>query len=234
MTNDSSIKAIIEARYRQQYQQFISCDWFGRLTAGALSKAELIDFVSQLCQAHLRSPQVLAFLFAMAPPAARERVKDNMLEELGLLGEDEPHPQLLRKLAKAIPAIDHDWQHIEIEADNFIRYKTLEPFLFVNLTEFSLSAMLETFAFEWVLARVTSQFADALRRGLDLGDDELEWFLLHSEVDIVHAEEGLQTLVEFIEYFDIDSESLSNIIGLTFRYNVFAKRYCNTLIEFDD
>jgi hypothetical protein len=48
-------------------------------------------------------------------------------------------------------------------------------------------------------------------------------------VDKRHAEEGLDAVVNYIQFYDFDPIDVQSIIELTFRENVFVKRYLGEL-----
>src|SRR5215468_4114049 len=95
-----SLRASIQARFDKQVGDFVGCAEFSALEAGRASRAEYDRFIENVVRAHLRSPQLLAFLYSLAPPAAAPNLLHNMLEELGIEEEDgTAHPSLLRQLA---------------------------------------------------------------------------------------------------------------------------------------
>ncbi len=53
----------------------------------------------------------------------------------------------------------------------------------------------------------------------------LEWFTHHSEVDIRHAEQGLDDLDLFVGYYGVTHEDAITIVEMALRENVFIKRY---------
>jgi pyrroloquinoline quinone (PQQ) biosynthesis protein C len=64
-----------------------------------------------------------------------------------------------------------------------------------------------------------------------LSRDDLAWFHHHAEVDIAHAQQGLDTLVDYTTYYGIDDESVRTIAEITFRDNIFLKRYFDLQVE---
>ena len=53
----------------------------------------------------------------------------------------------------------------------------------------------------------------------------LEWFTHHSEVDIRHAEQGLDDLEAYVRYYEFADDEALTIVEMTLRENVFARRY---------
>jgi pyrroloquinoline quinone (PQQ) biosynthesis protein C len=93
------------------------------------------------------------------------------------------------------------------------------------MKELGLSVLMETVAFEWMLSRMASRIARALSDHRRLPRQSLEWFHHHSEVDRRHAEEGLDSVAAYAHFYEIDREDAGTILELTFRENVFIKRY---------
>ncbi len=223
----------IEGWYKRLHEQFSSHATYKKFIGKTGSKPEAEAFVKRVCKAHLRSPQVLGFVYAVTSPKSRHHIEHNLLEELGHESPGDPsHPLLLKQLAKAMGVSDHTWTTYEDEAEQVLRNKTIEPIMFGTLMETGLNVMLEVFAFEWMLARESRHMGTALKHYLGLEEKDLEWFYHHSEVDIAHAEQGLDTLVDYLTYFKIDDETVRTVAEITFRENVFLKRYFDLQVEF--
>ncbi|MBC7795725.1 MAG: iron-containing redox enzyme family protein [Pyrinomonadaceae bacterium] len=220
-----NLHTIIESKYDSQTTEFVATRRFQSLESGAVSSVDYDEFIVNICRTHLRSPQIVAFLFAVAPPAAAENLKENMLEEMGLDDAGVSHPTLLIELAAAIGFDEAGRKRLETAAQDELRRIITDPILFGTLKEVGLNVMLETVAFEWMLSRISSRIADFLSKHRNLSESSLEWFRHHSEVDIRHAEEGLQAVVDYINYYEIDAPDVETIIDVTFRENVFIKRY---------
>ena len=80
-----------------------------------------------------------------------------------------------------------------------------------------------------LLSRMASRIAHFLGQNRQLPNESLIWFYHHSEVDKRHAEEGLDAVVNYIQFYDFDSMDVQSILELTFRENVFVKRYFGEL-----
>src|SRR6267142_4533214 len=102
MDNDhGSLRSTIELLFARQVESLTVSDEFRALENGSAAPDRYDTFIQNVARAHLRSPQLLAFLYALAPPAAAADLQHNLLEELGLdeaLGR--PHPDLLRELLR--------------------------------------------------------------------------------------------------------------------------------------
>ena len=169
--------------------------------------------------------QFSEILFSVAPPASVEDVKHNMLEELGLDETGLPHPKLLIKLAQRAGFNENEVKQLEILAQEELKRMTSEQILYGTVKEIGLSALLETASFEWMLSRLASRMAKFLEKHRGISKEGLEWFSHHSEVDIRHAEEQLDSIVEYVKYYQFDQSHFESILELTFRENVFIKRY---------
>jgi len=215
----------IEASYSKHVKFFEESEVFQCLIFGDADKAFYDCFVANVCQTHLKSPQILAFLYSAAPPAVAPHIKHNMLEELGFDKEGISHPSLLYKLADSAGFTKEMTQRLENGFQQELKELMSQPFLFGTLNEFGLSVLLEVTCFEWMLSRLSNRIGKALEQYHHLSAESLEWFYHHSEVDICHAEEGLNSVVKYIEYYDFDKDDLEAIIDITFRENIFVKRY---------
>ncbi|MFP5504110.1 MAG: iron-containing redox enzyme family protein, partial [Candidatus Sericytochromatia bacterium] len=98
-----------------------------------------------------------------------------------------------------------------------------------SLRDVAFAVMVETIAYEWMLSRVSSRIARFLASHRGLTAESLAWFTHHSEVDIQHAEEGLDSLEAYIDYYALGREEVETIVELTMRENVFIKRYFGEL-----
>lgn len=217
--------SLIESEYSKHTENFASCDFFQQLENGAANTKFYDDFIAAVCRTHLKSPQILAFLYSVAPPASAENIKHNLLEELGLDAGGVSHPALLLKLAASAGFDEAARKSLEIAAQEELRRIISNPILFGSLRETGLSVLLETVSFEWMLSRLAGRMARFLAKNRKLSRPDLEWFYHHSEVDLRHAEEGLQSVADYIEFYEFDAADVEMILDVTFRENVFIKRY---------
>ncbi len=219
------IRTWIETYYAQQAQAFEQSQTFQAFESGVLNSEQYDRFIQNLCSTHLKSPQILAFLYAAVPPSVAPTIQHNMLEELGLDEEGISHPNLLRQLAAAAGFTAEGRSQLEASAQEELRRMCTDPFLYGTLKEFGLNVLLEVTCFEWMLSRLSGRMGKALQQHRGLASESLEWFFHHSEVDIRHAEEGLDTVVEYIRYYEFDRDEVEAIADITFRENIFLKRY---------
>jgi hypothetical protein len=215
----------IEKLYLRAIEEFTTCPDFKAMEAGAASKSDYDRLILNVVRTHLRSPQLLAFLFSVSPPQTYSNLLHNMLEELGI-DEDSgvPHPTILRELADGA-GLGSMLSEVEARAAADIRQVVVDPLLYPSLREVGLAALVEVEAFEYMLSRVASRIARALAAHRNLSSETVRWFTYHSEVDIKHAEQGLENLEAYIAYYNIEGEEALTIAEIAMRENVFIKRY---------
>jgi pyrroloquinoline quinone (PQQ) biosynthesis protein C len=219
----------VEDLYRRSVGEFLNSPQFRALETGAASRSGYDAFLAGVVRSHLRSPQLLAFLFSLAPPDASGDLLHNMLEELGIdHASGIAHASMLREMA-AGAGLAHLLPELEAHAIADIRQVVVEPVLYGTLREVGLAALVEVEAFEYMLSRSATRIARALKRHRRLSDETLKWFTYHSEVDIEHAEQGLQSLEKYIRYYDLAPQDALTIAEMSLRENVFLKRYFGAL-----
>lgn len=198
---------------------------FQDLETGLAPRGHYDAFLENVARAHLRSPQLLAFLYSIAPPAAAESVLHNLLEELGREDDGSPaHPTLLRELI-VDAGLGHRLPDIESAADGDLRSVVVDPILYGTLRDLGLAAFTEIVAFEFMLSRVSGRIAAALARHRGLATSRLRWFTHHSEVDVAHAEQGLDGLDAYVRYYAVPEDEARTIAEMALRENVFLRRY---------
>jgi Iron-containing redox enzyme len=216
----------IEKLYCRAIDEFTTCPDFKAIEAGTARKSDYDRFVMNVVRTHLRSPQLLAFLFSVSPPNAYSNLLHNMLEELGLDDDSSvSHPALLRDLVVGA-GLGAQLAAVEARAAADVRQVVVDPLLYPSLRDIGLAAMVEIEAFEYMLSRVASRIARALVVHRGLSSETVRWFTYHSEVDIAHAEQGLGNLEAFIAYYNIERDEALTIAEIAMRENVFIKRYC--------
>lgn len=220
-----TIHSLIESQYAAQAKFFEHSSSFQQLESGKAPVEFYDQFIANLCQTHLKSPQILAFLYAVSPPEAAPQIRHNMLEELGLDEAGISHPGLLYQLAAAAGFDETAQAELTRAAQEQLRVMCTDPLMFGTIKELGLSILLEVTCFEWMLSRLSSRIGKALETHRQLSPNHLEWFYHHSEVDIRHAEEGLLSVAHYVDYYEIDPSELEVILDITFRENIFIKRY---------
>jgi hypothetical protein len=222
---ESTVRQRFERLFDEQVASLTGSAPFRALEDGSAAPEQYDAFLESVARAHLRSPQLLAFLYALAPPAAAEDLRHNLLEELGLDEDDgRPHPDLLEDLL-AGAGLAHRLPAIAAGADADIRRVVVDPLLYGTLREVGLAALTEIVAFEHMLSRVSGRIARALAEHRDLPPAALAWFTHHSEVDVRHAEQGLDDLEAYVAWYDFTPGEAATIAELALRENVFTRRY---------
>ena len=84
--------------------------------------------------------------------------------------------------------------------------------------------MIKVNAFEYMLSRVSSRIAQFLEQHRGLPMEKLEWLTHHSEVDIQHAEEGFQSIDDWVEYYELQGTA-ETIAEMALRENPFIESY---------
>jgi pyrroloquinoline quinone (PQQ) biosynthesis protein C len=225
-----SFRSAVEAAFARQVDSLTGCDDFRALEEGRAAPAQYDAFIENVARSHLRSPQLLAFLYALSPPRAADDLRHNLLEELGLEeASGRAHPDLLEDLL-AGAGLGHRLPVVQAEADEDLRRVVVEPLLHGTLREVGLAALTEIVAFEYMLARVSSRLARALATHRGVPAPALTWFTHHSEVDIRHAEQGLADLAAYVEYYEVDEQDALTVVSMALRDNVFARRYFRDVV----
>ena len=75
-----ALHSLIEAYYDTQTGDFAKSSEFQKLESGRFNVIEIDEFIHNLCRSHLKSPQILAFLYAIAPPDAAGALQHNQLD----------------------------------------------------------------------------------------------------------------------------------------------------------
>ena len=222
---NGSVRSQVEALFTRQVEALTASPQLRALEEGVATLAHYDAFIENVARAHLRSPQLVAFLFAVAPPAAAHHLLDNLLEELGLeTPSARPHPDLLRDLLEGA-GLGHRLALLEAQAEDDIRRVVTEPLLYSTLRDVGLAALTEIVAFEFMLSRVSGRIARALTAHRGLRGAALTWFTHHSAVDARHAAQGLADLEAYVRYYGFDEDEALTIVEMTLRENVFARRY---------
>jgi len=219
------MRTAVEAAFAEQVEEFAGSPPFRRLESGEATQDDYDRFIANVVRAHERSPQVVAFLYALASPRSSDDLLHNLLEELGIEDESgESHPGMLTSLAASV-GLSPVLPELERLAAEDLRTVASEPLLYGTLKEVGLAALCEVVAFEYMLSRLASRIERALETHRGLPPEALRWFHHHSEVDIAHAEQGVQHIVDYVRYYGFTDDEAQSIIDLTLGENVFTRRY---------
>ena len=195
------------------------------ILSGDMALEDLREFFRNFIVTHLNSVQILSFLFAVAPRDPSDMVKGNLMEEMGLEEGEKSHPEMLIDLARGVGFSEADVIRLNAEADEARREFGLERVPYESLRDLGLSMLLETVAFELFLSRASDRIAESMTGHYGLSTETVQWFTLHGEVDVRHAEEGKRTLQGYISYYGFRPDDVERILSKTFERNVVLKRY---------
>jgi hypothetical protein len=220
-----TFRSTVEHLFRRQVESFRATPEFEKLSNGSARPDHYASFIESLARTHLRSPQLIAFLYALAPPGPAEDLRRNLLEEMGLdEGGERPHPDLLRDLLTGARLGDR-LAILEARADEDLRRIVMDPLVYGSLRDVGLAAFTEIVAFEYMLSRLAGCMAQALREHMRLPSSALAWFTHHSEADVRHAEQGLEGLSTYVRYYGFSDDEALTIVEMALGENVFARRY---------
>jgi pyrroloquinoline quinone (PQQ) biosynthesis protein C len=223
------LRSDVEKLFARHVSELTQSADFMALESGRASRSDYDRFIENVFRCHTKSPHFLAFLFTLAPPEAISNLTHNLLEEMGIEEETgQSHPSLLRQLAVEAGLSDR-LPALEARAQDDLRQVIVDPLLYGTLRDVGLAVLCEVVAFEYMLSRVASRIARALQAHRDLSAKALEWFTHHSEVDIRHAEQGIDNLEAYVRYYEFSPEDAMTICEMTLRENVFVTRYFGEL-----
>ena len=195
------------------------------LLSGEMSPEQVRAFFRSFIVTHLNSVQILSFLFSVAPREPSDLVKENLLEEMGLEKGEKSHPEMLIDLARGLGFSQQDILRLSTEADEVRRVFGSAKVPYESLRDLGLSILLETVAFEFFLSRVSDRIAKSMTSHYGLSAEAVQWFTLHGEVDVRHAEEGKQTILSYVSYYRFRPDEFERIARKTFAENVVLNRY---------
>ena len=219
------VREHVESVYESQTQEFASYGPLMSLIEGSASAEDYDRFIANIFRTHQNSPRYLALLYALSSPDSEERVAHNLLEEMGLEEEDgESHPELLISLLEGA-GLGPMRPHLEQLARDMFRESVMAPLLFKSWRQLGLAAMAEIFSFEHMLSRLSTRIADGLAKHRGLEEPALIWFRHHSEVDIQHAEEALDSIADYADYYGFSDQEANGLVDAVMKDNVFIKRY---------
>ncbi|HEY3117367.1 MAG TPA: enolase C-terminal domain-like protein [Chloroflexota bacterium] len=221
MVTEARIKEIID----QAIGDFASSEPFGQLLSGQLSKDDLRQFIRNLFLPHYQSTRVLAFEYSVHGGPESQLLQHNMLEEIGLDDEGISHPALLETLALGAGYSPEDVQGLIDASRDQARAYYAQQLPFPTLRDLGLAILLESSSFECFLSQYADQIGEALGRHFGFSKDSLQWFELHGQLDLRHAEEALSVIRGYIEFHQLADVHFERIARATFAHNPFMARY---------
>jgi len=223
-----SLRSDVETLFSKHVFEFIGGANFHALESGQASREDYTRFIENVTRAHLKSPQRLAFLFALAPPDVADDLAHNILKELSPKKDSDGAPSSLLKQLAVGAGLAPRLPELEALAADDIRQLIVDPLLHDSIKEVGLAVLCEITACEFMLIGVAGRIVQALALHCGLGPTTLEWFTHHSEADIQHAEQGLDNLMSYIRYHKFNETDALTTIEMTLGENIFIKRYFAT------
>ena len=195
------------------------------LVSGQAQPRGVQEFIRNVFRTHYLSSHIVALCFAALPSTAASLLKENLLEEMGHSENEPPHSALLLELAQGIGFSAAEIEDLIADSCRQLAIFCATRVPFPTLRELCLSILLETMSFEHMLSRCSRKISDALFNHYALSKESLQWFELHSEVDIRHAEEGLAVIQDYVDFHQFSDSSFARILQLTMGGNAFARHY---------
>ena len=219
-----SAKQISDA-FESATNEFAASPEFVELVSGRAAEGSVQEFIRNVFRTHYLSSHIVALCFASLPSTAASLLKENLLEEMGRSENEPPHSALLLELAQGAGFSVLEVEQLVTDSRRQLATFCATRVPFPTLRELCLSILLETMSFEHMLSRCSRNISDALLSHYALPKKSLQWFELHSEVDIRHAEEGLTVIEDYLSFHQISDSSFARILRLTLADNVFGRRY---------
>jgi hypothetical protein len=218
-----ALRGHLQRAYDSSIRELRQAAPYVRLVSGEATRAEYDRFVLELCKTHTLSAHFVAFAFALAPPGAARTLQHNLLEELGADG-GEAHPELLVRLLEAA-GLAGDRSAVQSAGRLRLDDKVLEPLFYGTLRDVGLAALVEIVGFEVMLSQIASEMAGFLRAHRGLPETALAWFTHHAEVDVAHAEQGMDAVAEYVDHYRFGLADASVIADAALEQNIFLARY---------
>jgi L-Ala-D/L-Glu epimerase / N-acetyl-D-glutamate racemase len=205
-----------EFRDSEEYRELVS----GRAAAEAAR-----EFLRNVFRTHFLSSHIVALCFASLPSGAAELLKENLMEEMGRSEDEKPHSALLLEMARGagFPANEIDALIADARQRVALFCATRVPA--ATLRELCLAVLLETMSFEFMLSRCSSELAAALAERYGFDRSALQWFALHSEVDVRHAEEGVTVIRDYLDFHQIADALFEQIATAILGDKLFVRHY---------
>lgn len=219
----SQLRSYLEDAYSASVRRLREAPPYLRLKHGRALASDYDALIIRICETHLLSAQFVAFAFSLAPPEAAPGLARHLLEELGT-ERARGLPALLTRLLDRAGLADREGAARQAGLLR-LRERVMEPLFYGSLREVGLAALVEIVGFELMLSRMASEFAGFLREHRKLPDDALEWFAHHSEADLERAEQGLDAVAEYAEYYQLGIQEAMDIVDSALEENIYLKHY---------
>lgn len=209
----------VEGLYQRAIEKFVGCAEFRALESGVARRCDYDRFIVNFLRTHLRSQQLLAFLFSIAPPEASNLARQRIIDELGPQGT-----ALLHKLADGA-SLSPLITELEDQAVEDVRRIVIDPMLYPSLREVAFGALVEFEAFQYFLSAVGGRIARALTLHRKLPPASVMWFSRFAKINL---EQSFTMLEDYLAYYEINTDHAQAIAEVTLRHNIFIVRYFGT------
>jgi L-Ala-D/L-Glu epimerase / N-acetyl-D-glutamate racemase len=206
-------------------QEFRNSDDYRGLVLGQSAPEGAREFLRNVIRTHYLSAHIVALCFAALPSSAAELLKENLLEEMGRSEDGKPHSALLLEMARGMGFTEDEIARLVADARQRVALFCATRVPVATLRELCLSVLLETMSFEFMLSRCASEIAGALTSHYAIAKSALQWFTLHSEVDIRHAEEGVTVVQDYLQFHQISDALFEQIAQFTLGDDLFVRHY---------
>jgi muconate cycloisomerase len=206
-------------------RQFRQSNEYQELVAGGANLEVAREFLRNVFRTHFLSSHIVALCFASLPSTAAEMLRENLLEEMGRSETEKPHSALLLELARGVGFDQSEIDGLIADARRRLAVFCATRVPASTLRELCLAVLLETMSFEFMLSRCSSEIATALTNHYGFAKPALNWFALHSEVDVRHAEEGVTVIQDYLSFHQAPDDLFEQIASLTLGDNLFARHY---------
>jgi len=218
--SDARIRAIFD----RATAEFADSAEYRELTSGTATRDFAFEFIRNVFRTHYLSSHIVALCFAALPSQAAALLRENLLEEMGHSEDEPPHSALLLKLAEGVGFSQAEIAGLIDDARRQVSLFCASRVPLATLREICLAVLLETMSFEFMLSRCSSQIHKVLHESYGIPKEALQWFELHSEVDIRHAEEGLTVIRDYLDFHQI-GDATFELIQRNGLSQVFTRHY---------
>ncbi len=219
-----STEQIVDA-FDSATRQFRESDEYRELVSGRAGLESTREFLRNVFRTHFLSSHIVALCFASLPSSAAELLRENLMEEMGRSDTEKPHSALLLELARGVGFSQDEIDGLIADARQRVALFCATRVPAATLRELCLAVLLETMSFEFMLSRCSSEIAAALIDRYGFAQPALQWFALHSEVDVRHAEEGVTVIQDYLSFHQASDDLFKQIASLTLGDNLFARHY---------
>lgn len=221
MTSTERIAAALE----RATQQFRDSEYYRELVSGRATPEGSREFLRNVFRTHFLSSHIVALCFASLPIEAAELLKENLLEEMGRSQDEKPHSALLLEMAQSVGFTPDEIGGLIADARQRVALFCATRVPAATLREVCLAILLETMSFEFMLSRCSSEIGSALTEHYGFSSTALQWFALHSEVDLRHAEEGVTVIREYLAFHQISDALFEQVARFILDDNLFVRHY---------